>query len=112
MLNGGHGEVIPFEDYNERMIAKGETTMATDDKKRGLYDKFKVKHNDDPTGRHKDCLYFVLDLDHDPHALPAIIKYIEDCEKEYPVLAADLTIAILRRADAADVFSILEKGDG
>lgn len=70
-----------------------------DDKKRGLYPKFRVEHNDDPTGKHKDCLKFVLDLDHDPFALPAIMAYIEACESEYPVLAADLAVAFMRRVD-------------
>jgi hypothetical protein len=70
-----------------------------DDKEHGLYDKYAVSRNDDPEGKHDNCMFFVLDLDHDPHALPAIKAYIESCESEYPMLAADLTIALIHRTD-------------
>jgi len=83
-----------------------------DDRERGLYPKFTVVHNDDPTGKHKDCLKFVLDLDHDPHALPAIKAYIESCEADYPALAADLAIAYIRRAEPPNVSAFLDlEGD-
>lgn len=65
-----------------------------DDKKKGLYRKFKIKRNDgrsEPGEKHYGCEYFVLDLNHDPHALPAIRAYRDSCENEYPVLAHDLT---------------------
>ena len=68
-----------------------------DDKKRGLYRRYRVDRLDDVLGKHNDCLFFVLDLDHDPHAIPAIIAYIESCEADYPVLAADLAIQVLKR---------------
>jgi len=75
----------------------GEDQFSNDDEKeRGLYRKFRVTRVHDPEEKHKDCFYFVLDLDHDPHALPAIRAYIESCEEEYPVLAADLTQMIYR----------------
>lgn len=70
-----------------------------DDKERGLYRKYFVTRVHDPEGKHKDCKYFVLDLDHDPHALPALIAYIESCEGEYPVLAADLAIQVMKRTE-------------
>ena len=60
------------------------------DKTRGLYRKYKVDRLDDVDGKHNNCQYFVLDLDHDPHALPAIKAYIESCGEEYPILADDL----------------------
>ncbi len=59
----------------------------------GLYEKFRVTRTDgtDRAGqKHDGCQYFVLDLDHDPHALPAIRAYEESCQHEYPALARDL----------------------
>lgn len=63
------------------------------DKDRGLYQKFLVERADgssEPGGRHHECRYFVLDLTHDPHALPAIKAYLKSCRKDHPVLADDL----------------------
>lgn len=71
----------------------------TDDKKRGLYNKYNVARTDgNPEGKHSACTYFVLDLDHDPHALPALVAYIQSCEKDYPVLAADLSLQVIKRS--------------
>lgn len=59
----------------------------------GLYEKFRVERTDGksaPGEKHSGCRYFVLDLDHDPHAAPALKAYAESCESEYPNLAADL----------------------
>lgn len=64
-----------------------------DDKTRGLYGKYfveRVDGNSGPGSKHATCFYFVLDLHHDKHALPAIKDYIASCEREYPELAADL----------------------
>ncbi len=63
------------------------------DVERGLYEKFFVKRVDGssaPGGRHDACDYFVLDLTHDPHAMPAIRAYADSCETDYPILANDL----------------------
>jgi len=63
------------------------------DKNRGLYEKFTVHRNDGSDyvgGRHRGCDYFVLDLTHDKHAIPALLAYAKSCEAEYPMLAADL----------------------
>jgi hypothetical protein len=63
------------------------------DKNLGLYNKFKVERTDGKSAKgkkHYGCEYFVLDLTHDPHALPALRAYAESCEAEYPALAADL----------------------
>lgn len=61
--------------------------------------KFKVERADgDPTGKHRDCFYFVLDVEHDPHALPAIAAYAESCEADgYGPLAADLRAIVASR---------------
>ena len=65
------------------------------DQTRGLYNKFKVERTDGtsaPGGKHEDCEYFVLDMDHDEHARAAIEGYVRSLEasEEYPKLAADL----------------------
>ena len=62
----------------------------TTDYQRGLYRKYDVTRREDPTGKHITCLYYVLDLDHDRHAIPALRAYADSCESEYPALAADL----------------------
>lgn len=46
------------------------------DKQRGLYRKFRVTRTDpDAQARHADCDYFVLDLQHDRLAIPALAAY-------------------------------------
>ena len=63
------------------------------DKSRGLYNKFTVTRTDgrDRRGdKHERCEYFVLDLDHDPHARAALLAYADSCRKEYPALSVDL----------------------
>jgi hypothetical protein len=63
------------------------------DKTRGIYGKFIVERTDGksaPGKKHDGCDYFVLDLHHDPFALPAAIAYAEACRAEYPLLADDL----------------------
>ena len=59
----------------------------------GIYHKFNVSRTDGRDGKgnkHYQCFYFVLDLTHDPHAIPAIRAYAEACIAEYPELAQDL----------------------
>lgn len=66
---------------------------AANDSERGLYRKYEVTRTDgssDPGGKHHNCRYFVLDLDHDDYASAALIAYADACENEYPALAADL----------------------
>lgn len=41
----------------------------------GLRDKYRVERHDDPTGKHNDCRYFVLDPQHDPIAREALALY-------------------------------------
>lgn len=62
------------------------------DRERGLYQKFMVERmNVEAAERHKDCDFFVLDLQHDALALPAMEAYIKACrEHGYHKLAADL----------------------
>lgn len=60
---------------------------------RGLYGKFQMQRVDsrDASGeKHDGCEFFVLDLTHDPYAIPVVEAYADACEEAYPVLAADL----------------------
>lgn len=63
------------------------------DKDRGLYEKFRVERTDGrsaPGEKHADCEYFVLDLTHDPHALPALEAYAKSCANTHLVLSKEL----------------------
>ena len=63
------------------------------DRTKGLYNKFVVYRTDGKSAhgaKHYGCEYFVLDVDHDKYAVPALRAYAEHCEAEYPALAADL----------------------
>ena len=68
--------------------------VDTKDADRGVYDKFKTIERTDgrsaPGEKHEGCAYFVLDLNHDPHAVAALRAYAGSCRKDYPGLAADL----------------------
>lgn len=62
-------------------------------KLKGLYDKFTVIRKDGASSygcKHHNCDYFVLDLSHDPHAMPALEAYAESCRVDYPRLSDDL----------------------
>lgn len=84
------------------------------DKKRGLYRKFIVKRTDGKSEdgeKHEGCEYFVLDLTHDQHAIPAIIAYAKSCGKDgYRELAVDIRKLIPRTgAESLRVQSILDE---
>lgn len=67
--------------------------MTEDKRTTGLYGKFIVRRRDKtdgPGGKHEGCFYFVLDLTHDPYALPAVRAYADACAAAYPKLAEDL----------------------
>lgn len=67
----------------------------------GIYNKFdvmRVDGTDGPGAKHDGCEYFVLDVTHDPHAIPALKAYAESCRDEYRNLAADLDAMIARNA--------------
>ena len=60
---------------------------------RGVYQKFivqRVDGRDAPGSKHEACALFVLDLDHDPFAIPALTAYANACETQFPEMAADL----------------------
>lgn len=66
-----------------------------EDQNRGLYGKYKVERIDGKSGpgqKHEECDYFVLDINHDPHARKALQAYIDSLywSREYPELMKDL----------------------
>lgn len=72
-----------------------------DDKKRGVYRKYKVTRTDGSHkkgGKHENCSYYVLDLEHDEFALPALKAYAKACKKQFPKLAADLQKVLATRS--------------
>jgi hypothetical protein len=59
----------------------------------GAFQKFLVQRvdgSDLPGGKHYGCFNFVLDLSHDPHAIPAIQAYAASCAATHPQLAQEL----------------------
>lgn len=70
------------------------------DPKRGLFQKFeKIIRTDGESrvgGKHEGCDYFVLDLTHDTHAIPALAAYVESCREKFPLLARDLEYKIAK----------------
>ena len=75
---------------------RNTTTPATE---QGLFGKFHVSRldgRDAPGGDRHGARYFVIDLDNDPHATPALRAYAEACEDDYPLLAQDLLAQIDR----------------
>lgn len=65
--------------------------MADED--RGFYQKYTVERTDGssrPGEEHHNCVYFVLDIEHDPFAHPALEAYITACAGSLPRLSSDL----------------------
>jgi hypothetical protein len=67
---------------------------ATPDRERGIYPKYMISRLDgssEPGKKHEKCRYFVLDLDHDPHATPALFSYATSARADgYEQLAGEL----------------------
>jgi len=77
----------------------------------GIYRKFEVRRTDGssaPGNKHKNCAYFVLDLQHDKFAPAALHAYAAACRVEYPELAAELETAVR----ASDLGCGNEHGEG
>jgi len=55
----------------------------------GLYKKYTVIRNDN-SEKHKNCQYFVIDINHDKFAEDVLKYYAYLCELEYPHLSRDL----------------------
>lgn len=72
------------------------------DKRMGLYHKFNVERTDVkhlPGEKHDRCAYFVLDITHDPHAIPALSAYADSCKADFPLLARDIWIKLEERKE-------------
>lgn len=68
-----------------------------DNPQRGLYRKYDVKRTDGssgPGGKHEHCAHFVLDLEHDEFAIPALEAYRDAARASYPALARDIDAII------------------
>lgn len=80
------------------MHVLGEPLMSDPAKRRGIeVSKFRVTRTDGSSrrgGRHHNCGYFVLDLQHDKFAPAALKAYAEACDKDYPLLARDLRVML------------------
>lgn len=88
--------------------------MTMGDKTRGLYGKFQVWRTDGKSEdgeKHDGCEYFVLDLTHDQHAIPALLAYAKSCGKDgYRELAVDILGLIPKTgAESLRVQSILDE---
>ena len=70
--------------------------LSDEQKNTGLYRKFNVTRVSDPDGKHVDCKYFVIDLNHDKYAVPALRAYAQACYSDLPELAIDLLRTIER----------------
>jgi hypothetical protein len=81
------------------------------DVNRGLYEKYRVERTDGrsaPGEKHDGCRYFVLDVDHDRHAIPALLAYAESCKGEYPLLSRD--VLLLRGEAILEQHAARERG--
>lgn len=72
---------LPEQDSNKPSQAQGLHHK---------YDVRRVDGSDGPGGKHEDCEYFVLDLDHDQHAIAALRAYADSVETTHPLLASDM----------------------
>jgi hypothetical protein len=71
--------------------------MADQTDERGICRKYNVTRTDGssgPGGKHERCAYFVLDLEHDPYAVPALKAYAEACRGTHPQLAIDIEASL------------------
>lgn len=74
------------------------------DRTAGIYRKYVVTRTDGstgPGGKHERCAYFVLDLEHDEFAIPALKAYAKACHKTHPALAADIDEIVTARSSTS-----------
>lgn len=78
---------------------------------KGFYMQYQVERldgRDQPGEKHYGCIYFVLDLNHDPHALPVLRAYRDACQNENPALAAGLDDLIVKMEQNIPIEVILD----
>ncbi|RQO38646.1 hypothetical protein DBR37_01765 [Herminiimonas sp. KBW02] len=98
--NEGHGCCKPNAAPQQPVAASSVPTSSLPERDpskpaeaQGLFRKFDVSRvdgSDAPGGKHYGCEYFVLDVDHDPHAPAALRAYGEACRDTHPQLSAEL----------------------
>jgi len=91
VIDGREASLGEFLSEAERLTVKDGNV--------GLYKKYEVTRVDgssEPGGKHERCMYFVLDMDHDVHAIPALLAYATSCRASYPELANDLVNFVTR----------------
>ena len=70
----------------------------------GIYEKFKIERTDGESfigGKHDGCDYFVLDITHDVHAIPALKAYAKSARQDgYEQLADDIEAKIEERVQS------------
>jgi hypothetical protein len=62
---------------------------SQDTTNKGIINKYTVIRNDG-SEKHANCEYFVLDMNCDKFAKPAILAYSKACENEFPLLSVEL----------------------
>lgn len=73
------------------MLPERDPTRRAEDQ--GVFRKFEVARTDgssEPGKKHENCEYFVLDIDHDPHAQDALYAYALSCRHTHPQLSKDM----------------------
>lgn len=92
---GNQSETVDFMVQRiEAAFREPRKVVALPETSPGLYKKFHVRRTDARDisfhDKHFGCEYFVLDVTHDPFAIPALEAYIDYCRTDLPQLAADL----------------------
>lgn len=63
-----------------------------------IHRKFDVKRTDrrdrNPGDKHYGCFHWVLDIDHDPHAMPTMGFYAKLCKETHPQLSSDIMMVV------------------
>lgn len=85
-----HAELAAQQSVTGALPERDTTKTA---EQQGLFRKFDVRRvdgSDQLGGKHHGCLYYVLDVDHDPYAAAALGAYADACKESHPELARDL----------------------
>lgn len=95
------------------MADEAKRRSEGDVRERGLEPRYEVRQIDDPTGKHNECRYFVLDPQHDPIARRALLEYSRDAhDAGYEALSNDLMTWLGQIRDAECGRSSCWRGDG
>lgn len=92
----------PIGNKAEQSFPERDLTIPAE--QQGLFRKFEVRRvdgSDAPGGKHHGCRYFVLDMDHDPHAPTTLRAYAISCADTHLDLSADLLAELPNKAEQA-----------